>query len=328
MRTSTFYAKTRTALVIAAAFFVQSQAGRAQWSTSGSNVYYNGGNVGIGTASPFRFLQIANTGTNADLNLGLTGPGPSILFSETHTAPLTNWAKIGLATGSGHFSPNSQSGDLVIETLTSGGGILFATGSSTTEAFRVSGNGDVGIGTTSPTAKLHTDGNVRFQNLPSGTGNILVVDGDGNVYVSSQTARIATQPEVSGTEKNDEITALKNKIEKLEAALEKLQQQFSSTNGNIEINTADVRNFQLDVNPNPAKSGTTIRYSYPTGSNTAFVNITDLSGKLIKRIDIKKSNKSSINFSLEDVASSSGIYIYTLEVNNKVVMSKKVVFAK
>lgn len=44
-------------------------------------------------------------------------------------------------------------------------------------------NGELGINTSNPTARLHVDGSVRFQNLSSGTGiNYLTTDANGNVY--------------------------------------------------------------------------------------------------------------------------------------------------
>lgn len=50
-------------------------------------------------------------------------------------------------------------------------------------------NGYLGIGTTNPTAQLHTTGTVRFQNLGSSSSNyFLVVDSNGNIrrrYVSN-----------------------------------------------------------------------------------------------------------------------------------------------
>lgn len=317
MKTSTIYAITRIALVITSVLFIQLQTVQAQWLTSGSNVYYNGGSVGIGTSSPTRFLQIANTGTSVDLNLGLTGPAPSILFSETHTLPATRWSKIGLATAAGHFVSTSQPGDFVISSLTPGGNLLFVTNTTTTtEVLRILNNGNVGIGTTAPTARLHNKGSVRFENLPSGTGNILVADNNGNVFRSSQTARISSE--------SDEIAALKEKIDKLEEAVVELQQS-NATKGSMVIKTDS---YQLEVSPNPVSSNTTIRYSYPSNSNTAFIDINDQAGKLIKRINIKSASKSTVNISADDVAVSTGTYICSLEVDGKIVTGKKIVFVR
>ena len=316
MKTSILYSKARTALVMLSGFFL-SQAAQAQWGTNGSNIYYNSGSVGIGTSNPVRLLHIANNGYYPDANLALTGSGPSILFSATHTLPPSNWAKIGLATASGHYSPTAKSGDFIIQSITPGGNILFTTGPNTTEVLRITSNGYVGINTTAPTASLHNNGSVRFQNLPSGTGNVLVIGNDGNVYASSQTVATTT---------TSEITALQQKVEKLENTLQQLQQLLTITNGRIEIDV--VKTSSLEVTPNPVTSNTTIKYSYPTGSTNAFVNISDQAGKVIKRFDVKQANSSTITFTLGESTAVSGIYIFSLEVNGKTVQSKQVVLAK
>jgi flagellar hook assembly protein FlgD len=202
--------------------------------------------------------------------------------------------------------------------------MLFVTNpSSTVEALRITNSGNLGIGTTTPTAKLHNKGTVRFENLPSGTGNILVADANGNVYRSSQTARIA-----SSSADSDEIAALKEKIDQLEQALQALQQQLSPVKGSIEVSATDNRSYQLELSPNPAAATTSIRYSYPSGANAAYVNISDQSGRLVKRIDIRAANKSALSLSAKDVAVSSGTYVCSLEVNGKIVASKQVVFIK
>ncbi|MCS3795903.1 T9SS type A sorting domain-containing protein [Niastella sp. OAS944] len=315
MKTSILYSKARTALVLLSGIFL-SQAAQAQWGTNGSNVYYNSGSVGIGTTNPVRLLHIANNGYYPDANLALTGSGPSILFSATHTLPPSNWAKIGLATASGHYSPTAKSGDFIIQSITPGGNILLTTGPNTTEAFRVTSDGYIGINTIAPTARLHTNGSVRFENLPAGTGNALVVGNDGNVYVSSQTAVTNAST----------ITALQERIEKLENTLQQLQQLLTITNGRIEIDV--VKTSSLDVSPNPVTSGTTIKYSYPSGSTNAFINISDQAGKVIRRFDVKQANSSSITFTLGESTVVSGIYIVSLEVNGKTVQSKQIVLAK
>ncbi|MGH7339907.1 MAG: tail fiber domain-containing protein, partial [Candidatus Rokuibacteriota bacterium] len=59
------------------------------------------------------------------------------------------------------------------------------------EWMRITNAGQVGVGTTAPSATLHVSGSVRFQGLASGPGNTtdLVADTNGNVFLQSSSRR-------------------------------------------------------------------------------------------------------------------------------------------
>ena len=111
------------------------------------------GNVGIGTTSPTTKLAI-QSGISASSADVIT------LLQETNGAEKAA-ATIGISIGNNGESTNAS--DLWFAT---------ATGGSTSEKMRITSAGNVGIGTTSPSAKLHVD-----DNAASGTG--LRVTGGG-----------------------------------------------------------------------------------------------------------------------------------------------------
>jgi hypothetical protein len=101
-----------------------------------SAVYESGGNVGIGTTTPARPLS----------------------FSDTVGGKISLWGQ-----GSTYYGLGIQSNIFQIHSATASSDIVFGYGSSTalTETMRIKGTGDVGIGDSTPNAKLDVAGALR-----------------------------------------------------------------------------------------------------------------------------------------------------------------------
>jgi hypothetical protein len=113
-----------------------SSAGFAQrpWQPSGSSIFYNDGNVGIGTSSPWARLSLG--GGNANTKLAIwEGASASDMM--------------GLGVGPAQFR-------LHLHNPTNRFSFLNAPNGS--EVMTVLGTGNVGIGTSSPAARLHVNG--------------------------------------------------------------------------------------------------------------------------------------------------------------------------
>jgi hypothetical protein len=144
------------------------------------------GNVGIGTKTPSNKLDVESGGLGQIEVRGKdsAGFGGFDIFSDS---PWSGWAGVG-GTASpiadirdnffiniGGQTPTFQStGDEPTLTASSGagaGGIVFLTNGTTRAIIR--NNGDVGIGTTSPGAKLEIAGQVKITGGSPGTGKVL-----------------------------------------------------------------------------------------------------------------------------------------------------------
>jgi len=126
------------------------------------------GNVGIGTTSPDSRLVVEVGGTNNTVRTGL--------ILRTPDSDL----------GTGYNIDFRQSTALVgrITCLTEGAGLIgmaFSTyNGSTTERMRIASNGNVGIGVSSPSSKLHIDPGTNDKESPNTTGVYVYNSGTGD----------------------------------------------------------------------------------------------------------------------------------------------------
>ena len=94
------------------------------WTINGNDIYHLNGNVGIGTTGPNGFLDIRRSDSKG-IRFGNSGDHPGVMDGMTSTGA---------------------------------NGILYLNLNSIGNVILANGGGNVGIGTTSPTAKLHVNG--------------------------------------------------------------------------------------------------------------------------------------------------------------------------
>jgi len=140
-------------------------SGASQWTSTGSDIYYNSGNVGIGTSSPVTDLDIAGN----DFRLKAPSSQSSYLIvdntdaDQLSTISLQTQGGEGLAylgLGGANYTPFGGNHSLNFWNQTPNGPISIGThnGTSVAERIRIDKDGNVGIGTTTPGAKLHIAG--------------------------------------------------------------------------------------------------------------------------------------------------------------------------
>lgn len=144
---------TSQLLSVPYALHAQSSADN-HWAESGSDVYnINSGNVGIGTSTPNSAYKLEISSANSGL-LKLTGSNCCTQITLDDT-------------GADDVYLTSELGQFDVWT---GGN---------NKRLSILPNGNVGIGTTTPSAKLEVAGNVKIADGTEGAGKVLVSDANG-----------------------------------------------------------------------------------------------------------------------------------------------------
>jgi hypothetical protein len=173
------------------------------------------------------------------------------------------------------------------------------------------GNGAV------PTANFHTNGTVRLQNLPSGTGNLLLVDNDGNVFRGG-----APKVDSSAVSINNllaEIVLLKQEL----AALK--DQVNGIKNGGISLIIPDDKSLSQN-SPNPFSKTTTVKYYHPATATSVILIIANWQGKMVQQYNLTGKTDQQVVISAGDLPS--GTYYYSLIVDGKVTETKKMILTR
>jgi hypothetical protein len=138
----------------------------SQWHAFDRMVLTSSGNLGIGTTAPTQVLDVTGSSSPSiaifDNSAAVVGKGGELLLQHQNGvgARTTYGAVKGYALGGGS---GIESGAVVFKTMQAG---------TLTEQVRIDGNGNVGIGTASPAARLGVIGDISASGTISG-GTIL-----------------------------------------------------------------------------------------------------------------------------------------------------------
>lgn len=182
----------------------------------------------------------------------------------------------------------------------------------------VQAGGFMGVKQLSPTTTFDVDcvpttapSGLRFENLPVGSGNILVVDASGYVYVSPGIAALRA----SNTELMEQVNLLRQQVEEMKAQLGTMNMNVGGKGGNA-----------LSATPNPTDGQLKVSYTIVGIYSNAVVKITDVQGRLIVSKTVS-GNTGSVSLTLPaNIAS--GNLVIALVVDGETVATQKEVLLK
>jgi hypothetical protein len=131
---------------------ITAAGGTSQWVTTDANIYYNTGNVGIGTNNPLNILHLHKNATTADVRI--------IISDNTTTASISRGFHISKVGNNDVYLMNHENQAIIF-------------GTNATERMRIVSGGNVGIGTNNPICNLHLHDN-------SGTADVRISLTDAN----------------------------------------------------------------------------------------------------------------------------------------------------
>jgi len=241
--------------------------------------------------------------------------------------PANDWTLIANATESGganYFAIEDGTAGIIPFKLIAG---------APADALYVADNGNVGLGTSSPTQKLDVDGGMKLKAILTApetpTEGVLYMDGvdhllkfhngtDWKTISGNQNLVAAT---LTGTFLEIDIENGASVSVDLQPLISDLENRITALEGLVGISKVETNKAAISQNvPNPFNAETSIPYFIPNEVNNANLVIYNVNGIEIKKYQIDERGYGNFIITSDNI--DTGSYFYTLILNGKKLESK------
>lgn len=150
-------------------------------------------------------------------------------------------------------------------------------------------------------------------------GNYLAVDPSEFTYMLINAVK---EQQTALEQKDAEVDELKERLSQLES----LVQNALNTSGSIQRIELDTPSELFQNQPNPFNETTRIKYALSPDTKNAVMQITDISGKLLKTIQLDASMNGEVIIEAQEL--NAGTYIYSLIADGQLLSTKKMLLTK
>lgn len=284
----------------------------------------------------FAQTTIDNVGSSIEINSNINADVSDLLKVVRNVGSFDSQMEIGnngvlnLARGSNTGVGMNLSTQPLFDGVSGPGGGLFIKFSPLqTEQMRIQTNGFIGMNTPAPTERLHVNlgsgETVRFQNLPAGDGNFVVIDANGNLARCNNGTCSTGARSVQNLD--NEINDLKEELAVLKSQLNTLLNESGSgvQNTAVSESTKDIVFYNM---PNPFAGKTTVQFDVPETIDVqdASIIVHNFKGELVKTIPVSNGQFGNVEIDGADLAA--GTYVCSLIINDTPMATTRIQLVK